>query len=292
MKLDALITLCQTRTETLLTQSLKNKTASAPHLQEAMAYAVLNGGKRIRPLLIYITGYTFNVPWENLDAAACAIELIHSYSLIHDDLPAMDNADLRRGKASCHKVFGEAIAILAGDALQPLAFEMIATHPCALTAEQRLKMISILSHACGSEGIAGGQTLDILGVNSLDALIQMQQLKTSTLLTACTKLGMASANIQDKHTHHALQKYAESIGLVFQIQDDLLDVESDITSIGKPPGLDAQNHKTTFPSLLGIEKTRQKIQELFTTALTAIEFLDEKASLLREFANYLLHRKK
>ena len=169
-------------------------------LQHAMRYAVLNGGKRIRPLLVYAVGYAIDAPVDNLDLPASAVELIHSYSLIHDDLPAMDNADFRRGKPSCHRAFNEAIAILAGDALQPLAFEMIASHPADLSIEKRLHMIQILCHASGLNGMARGQAQDIAGVHSLEALQEMHLLKTGALIEASIQLGLlASKKIDCSH---------------------------------------------------------------------------------------------
>src|SRR3990167_3566050 len=170
----------------------------------------------------------------------------------------MDNADLRRGKPSCHKAFTEAIAILAGDALQPLAFEIIASHPAKLTAEKRIAMIHILSEASGLNGMAAGQALDITGVNSLDTLTKMYQLKTGKLLTAAVRLGELAS---DHHTAPTLEKFAENIGFAFQLQDDLLDIESETHLLGKPQGIDAINHKKTYPAFIGIEKTREKIQE-------------------------------
>lgn len=287
MNLTELIQTSQTRIEKLFNYYLKDTHCPTPTLQEAMAYAVLNGGKRIRPLLVYATGYAFDAPLENCDVAACAIEFIHAYSLVHDDLPAMDNSDLRRGKPSCHKAFNEALAILAGDALQPLAFEVIASHKAKLSAEQRITMIKILSHASGMDGMVAGQTLDLAGTG---ALLEMYNLKTGALLTASVTLGATAAHVTSPRILNALKKYAENIGLAFQIQDDLLDFENAATT-GKPQGLDAANEKKTYPILFGIEKTREQIEELFTDALNAIEFIGEKAELLREIAQHLMHRK-
>lgn len=289
MKLDDLILLTETRLESLFTLYLKKPQYAAPILQQAIQYSVLNGGKRVRPLLVYASGYALDVPWENLDAAACAIEWIHAYSLIHDDLPAMDNADLRRGKPSCHKKFNDAIAILAGDTLQPMAFDLIASHPSSLTAEQRLNMIHVLSHASGIEGMATGQALDLETTHTLESLTNMYRLKTGALLTACVKLSAAATH----HPHAAcLIPFTEAIGLAFQIQDDLLDIASSTESLGKPQGIDAINQKLTYPCVLGIEKSQQRVEELFEAALNSIEILGEKAQLLREFAHTLLQRKK
>lgn len=286
MNLTELMNSVPTRLETLFAHYIKS--SSAPELQKAMTYAVSNGGKRIRPLLVYAAGYALNASLENCDAPACAIEFIHAYSLVHDDLPAMDNSDLRRGQPSCHKAFNEALAILAGDALQPLAFEIIATHPASLTPEQRLNMIKILSHASGIDGMAAGQALDLAGTPDLTS---MYHLKTGALLIASVKLGAIAANIKNPEILHALETYAKNIGLAFQIQDDLLDYENADTT-GKPQGLDSENNKNTYPRLMGIEKTQQKIKELFDSALSALEILDEKSTILRELAYYLMQRKK
>jgi len=294
LSLQDLIATCQTRTEKLFTHYLRTLPTPSPALQQAMAYAVFNGGKRVRPLLVYATGYALDANFENADAAACAIEIIHSYSLIHDDLPAMDNADLRRGKPSCHKAFGEAMAILAGDALQTLAIQILATHPTELSPQQRLAMIAVLSEASGPDGMAGGQALDITPMDktiAADKLMQLYELKTGALLTASVKLGILCAPSPDKQTQTSLEKYAECMGLAFQIQDDLLDMESNTTTLGKPQGLDTVNNKMTYPLLFGLDKTRQKIQELTDLSLNSIELLGEKAGALRELALHLLHRK-
>ncbi len=279
---------CQSRITALFDFYLEKKTSQAPLLQKAMYYSVSNGGKYLRPLLVYATGLIFDAPLENLDIPASAVELIHSYSLIHDDLPAMDNADLRRGKAACHKAFSEAIAILAGDALQPLAYEIIARHPAQLTTEQRLKMIYELAHASGLEGMAAGQALDIIGLSSLSSVENMYALKTGALFTASIKLGMIAANSKE---HAVLNEFASYIGLAFQIQDDLLDFSNDPTLIGKPIGLDAINKKTTYPSLVGIEKAREKIHDLLTKGTKVLILLGEKASLLHSLTQFILEPK-
>lgn len=287
MNLAELSTFCQTRLEKLFDYYLKDSLCPAKELQQAIAYAVFNGGKRIRPLLVYATGYALGAKWVNSDAPACAIELIHTYSLIHDDLPAMDNSDLRRGKPACHKAFTEALAILAGDALQPLAFEILASHPAELHAEQRLAMIKALSHASGQAGMVSGQALDLAGT---DELTQMYQLKTGALLTASVKLGAIAADIKNPDILNALDQYAQNLGLAFQIQDDLLDFEHSATT-GKPQGLDTTNNKVTLPTLIGIEQARKQIETLFADALTSLAVLDEKADILRELAHSLLQRK-
>jgi farnesyl diphosphate synthase len=290
MTLNDFVTHTCSRIELTFKQYLMENPSPALTLQKAVEYATLNSGKRIRPLLVYLIGRTLGSPWENLDPAASAVELIHVYSLIHDDLPAMDNSDLRRGKPSCHKAFDEATAILAGDALQPLAFEIITTHPSSLTAQQRLDMIKILSQASGIHGMAAGQMLDIEKTSSIDSLTQMYQLKTGALLNAAVKLGVISAGVSDPNIFNSLHIFAENIGLAFQIQDDLLDIEGASLAIGKPQGIDQANQKTTHLTLLGIEKSRKKIEMLFDTAVRSLNFLGEKNNLLCEFANMLMQR--
>lgn len=284
-----LIETCQLRITELFDFYLQKKISQAPELQQAMYYSVSNGGKYLRPLLVYATGHTFDAPLENLDIPACAVELIHSYSLIHDDLPPMDNADLRRGKPACHKAFTEAMAILAGDALQPLAYDIIASHPSCLSTEQRLAMIYLLSHASGLDGMAAGQALDIVGVNSLPALEHMYALKTGALFATSVKLGMLAA---DTKVHPDLEKFASYVGLAFQIQDDLLDFTSDPILIGKPVGLDVANKKMTYPSLLGVQQAQKKVQELLTKAIQELQIFGHKADLLRELVYSILQRKK
>lgn len=278
------------RLDNIVNVYLGSPSYSAKTLQEAMTYAIKNGGKRLRPLLIYSIGQLFNVPLSDLDAPACAMELIHTYSLVHDDLPAMDNSDLRRGKPSCHKAFNEASAILAGDALQSLAFEVLAAHPANLSSEQRLKMIAQLSKASGLTGMAGGQQLDLEGVNSIESLTQMYQLKTGALFTACIHLGCIASNVTDDLTIKALEKYIENIGLAFQIQDDLLDLQGDTQLIGKPAGLDSLNEKLTYPNILGIEQAQNLVNKLFQDALLTLESLPVDTSLLQEVANYIMKR--
>jgi farnesyl diphosphate synthase len=287
--LSNLINVCQTRTENLFTRYLKELETPAPKLQEAMAYAVMNGGKRIRPLLVYATGMALGAEMEHLDSAASAVELMHSYSLIHDDLPSMDNADTRRGKPSCHKVYGEALAILAGDALQTLAFQIIIAQSDQISTSQRLALLEILSNASGIMGMAGGQALDISADdNTIEKVLTLYRLKTGALLSASVKLGMVSANLADKSIQAQLEKFAAALGLAFQLQDDLLDAES---ATGKPQGLDIANNKYTYATLAGADQTRKKIQELNSEAMEAITVLGSKAMILQELAEYLLVRK-
>lgn len=290
MILSDIITHAHSRLETLFHEHLMTNPSPALTLQKAIAYATLNGGKRIRPLLVYLTGKTFDATWESLDAPACAIELIHVYSLIHDDLPAMDNSDLRRGKPSCHKAFDEATAILAGDALQSLAFEILAQHSPLLTSQQQLDRIKILSQASGIHGMAAGQMLDIEKITTLDELNQMYRLKTGALLTASVQLGAISAGLADTTIFNALFIFAKNIGLAFQIQDDILDIEG--TAIGKPQGIDQINQKMTYPSFIGLEKSRKEVEILFNAAIHSLDFLGEKKKLLCDFAILLMQRNK
>ncbi len=292
MKLADFLIEAQSRLDHIFRHYFVDQSQPAAKLQESIAYAVLNGGKRIRPLLVYLTGYALDATWENMDPAATAVELIHVYSLIHDDLPAMDNSDLRRGKPTCHKVFGEAMAILAGDALQSLAFEILATHSTTLTPKQRLSMIQKLSTASGTHGMAAGQTLDLSGMTTVETLTEMYQLKTGALLMASVELGAIAANNENPELLASLQKFAKNIGLAFQIQDDLLDIEGTTQLTGKPQGIDMLNEKITYPSLLGIDESRQIVRVLFRDALTALAGLGPKGQLLHDFANYLLQRQK
>jgi len=283
---------CIQRVNHGLTHYLNEIPHPAPKLQEAMAYALMNGGKRVRPLLVYATGQIFEAPLENLDLAAIAVELIHSYSLIHDDLPAMDNADWRRGKLSCHKVYGEDLAILAGDALQALAFEVLASYPATLPAESRLEMVQILSKASGPLGMVGGQTLDILNIAQTQLvekdLIQLYQLKTGALLQASIHLGALAASLEDPEHEAALGAYAKNISLAFQIQDDILDIEGQSEQTGKPTGLDLG--KLTYPALLGLDQAKQKLSTLTQEAFQALIPYGEKADRLRKLTEYLAKR--
>ncbi len=275
---------------------LENISYPAQKLQESMAYATLNGGKRVRSLLIYATGKIFAAPLENLDLAALAIECIHSYSLIHDDLPAMDNAKWRRGKLACHRAFGESLAILAGDALQPLAFEIIASHPAPLSATKRLRMVQILSRASGPSGLVSGQTWDLQNTDKLglseNELIQLYQLKTGVLIEASIHLGLTAAAIKDRKLIKALEKYAKNLGLAFQIQDDILDLEKNEEETGKSTGLDQKNQKTSYPLLVGLDAAKKKVSYLFDHAFQALDCLGQKADFLRQLTEYVAKREK
>lgn len=265
-------------------------------LKTAMEYALMNGGKYIRPMLIYATGAIFNTPFENLDIPASSVELIHTYSLLHDDLPCMDNADLRRGKPSCHKVYGEGLAVLTGDALHTLAMQIIASHPSSLKMDKRLQMMTVLSKACGPFGMAAGQALDITLMNDEhipnDLLINIYHLKTGALFTACLELGRLASDDDDEINQKALREFGHIIGLAFQIQDDILDMESTNADLGKPQGLDSQNKKITYPKMHGLMPAKEKVNSLYEEALETINYLGHKAQLLRELTGCLLQRNK
>ncbi len=257
-------------------------------LHRAMRYAALGGGKRLRPLLTYATGHALGSCGPELDAPACAVELIHAYSLVHDDLPAMDDDAMRRGRPTCHIVFGEAMAILAGDALQALAFEILARGNPACGMD----MLSTLGHACGAEGMAGGQALDLTAVGrslTLAELEHMHACKTGALIRAAVQLGALTAQA-DAQAMQALDRYATAVGLAFQVRDDILDVEGESTVIGKTAGKDAAAGKPTFPSIIGLDASRVRLTELIDTARDAIASFGERAALLDELAHYAANR--
>lgn len=263
-------------------------------LHRAMRYAVLGGGKRLRPLLVYATGTAFGAPLEHLDASAAAVEIIHAYSLVHDDLPAMDDDALRRGRPTCHIVFGEAMAILAGDALQALAFDVLA-NDAALDADaaRHLDMLRTLSRACGSHGMAGGQAFDLAAVGQrLDAaaLERMHVHKTGALIRASVRLGALAAGRDDEATLAALEIYGHSIGLAFQIRDDLLDIEAETAQLGKTAGKDVAANKPTYPAILGVDASRAELRALTAQALAAIEPFGSDAAHLRELAHFVAER--
>ncbi|HJW07835.1 MAG TPA: farnesyl diphosphate synthase [Rhodanobacter sp.] len=282
------------RAEQALDRHLPPEGQSPTELHRAMRYAVLGGGKRLRPLLVYASAHALGEDGPSLDAAACAVELIHAYSLVHDDLPAMDDDALRRGRPTCHVVFGEAMAILAGDALQALAFGILAEdaarRPDAATG---IAMLRALGQACGAEGMAGGQALDLAAVGralTLAELEHMHACKTGALIRASVRLGALAAGA-DATTLQALDRYAHAVGLAFQVRDDILDVEGESAVIGKTAGKDAAAAKPTFPSIIGLEASRARLAELTATALAAVAPLGERAALLEELARYAAHRR-
>lgn len=262
------------------------------NLYQAMDYCLFNGGKRVRPLLVYASAEAISGAADpaGLDTIASSMEMIHSYSLVHDDLPAMDDDDLRRGKPTCHKAFDEATAILAGDALQARAFELLADLECdsAIT----IKLIKQLSLAAGPAGMVGGQAMDLAAVDvqiDLEHLQSIHQLKTGALIRAAVSMGATFAGASQAQIA-ALDDYARAIGLSFQVQDDIIDIESDTTTLGKQQGADLALNKPTYPALLSLEGAKQKAQDLHQQALVALQSFDDKADTLRELSAYIISR--
>ncbi|MGR9101380.1 MAG: (2E,6E)-farnesyl diphosphate synthase [Gammaproteobacteria bacterium] len=288
------INFCQARAETALLNRLPNTGVIPKTLHEAMHYTVLNGGKRMRPMLTYCTGKTLGLEPESLDGPACAVEFIHVYSLIHDDLPAMDDDELRRGKPTCHIAFDEPTAILAGDALQALAFQTLAHDPTiAATPENRVEMIAVLAKASGSQGMVGGQAIDLESVGkkiSLPELENMHIHKTGALIRASVQLATLAAPNLDRDTAEKLDHYAKCIGLSFQVKDDILDEESDTATLGKTQGKDKDNNKPTYPALLGLEGAKRKAMELHEQALESLSIFGGEADLLRDLSLYIIQR--
>lgn len=273
--------------------------ASLQQLGDACQYVVNNGGKRIRPNLVYFAAEAISrneavgsgALAESLDYAACAIELLHTYSLVHDDLPAMDDDDLRRGQPSCHVAFGEATAILVGDTLQARAFELLGIAP-GFSADQKVAMVQTLARAAGTVGMVGGQHIDINATDTaltIEQLKSMHQLKTGAIIGAALTLGGIAAGASDEELS-ALQGYGNPIGLAFQVVDDILDVTADSATLGKTSGKDTQANKPTYVSLLGLDGARAKAQELLGDALEALEPLDDRAHLLGALAKYIVAR--
>ena len=318
---DAVFAAWRARVEAALDRVLRDPAVSPERLHAAMRHGVLNGGKRMRPLLVYATGTAFGTDATQLDAAAVAVELIHCYSLIHDDLPAMDDDALRRGQPTVHVAFDEATAILAGDALQTLAFEVLAGAP--LAAERRVTMLAELARASGAAGMCGGQALDIDATGqskrgtakrgqsevsrrgpgqdehrrreihsepfSIADLEHLHALKTGALLRAAVRLGAISAGADDA-SRAALDRYADALGLAFQVRDDLLDVEGDAATLGKTAGKDAAQDKATFPALLGIDASHVRLAGLSTQMHEALSALDADTTLLAALGRRVVER--
>jgi geranylgeranyl pyrophosphate synthase len=287
------VPLYQQRIEAVLARALEIEGAATPRLLEAMRYSTLAGGKRVRPVLVYATGEALGAPLELLDAAAAAVELIHVYSLVHDDLPAMDNDDLRRGRPTCHRAFDESTAILVGDALQARSFEVLANAPAAINASARIEMLRVLADAIGTRGMAGGQAIDLESVKQslgIDALERMHRQKTGALIQASVLLGAISAGGLDSSLRAALAEFGAEIGLAFQIQDDILDVEGTTTTLGKRAGADADRVKPTYPSVMGLDKSREQAFARRDRAIAALDPWAPRFSGLCEFANFLVSR--
>lgn len=286
---------CQARVDAALEPLFVAPSKELERLYAAMRYSVMNGGKRVRPLLAYAACEALGAPAEQANGAACAVELIHAYSLVHDDLPAMDDDDLRRGQPTTHKAFDEASAILAGDALQSLAFGVLADRRRnPQDAETRLQMIELLSQAAGPAGMVGGQAIDLGSVGlKLDqqALEFMHRHKTGALIEASVRLGALASARAEQPQLEALQTYAQAIGLAFQVQDDILDVESDTATLGKRQGADIARDKPTYPALLGLEAAKAYALELRDQALGALQGFDDNAEPLRALARYIVERR-
>ncbi|MES9964444.1 MAG: (2E,6E)-farnesyl diphosphate synthase [Candidatus Sedimenticola sp. 20ELBAFRAG] len=285
---------CQQRCEDALEHWLPAPAIQPGRLHEAMRYSSLGSGKRVRPVLVYATGRALGVEPDHLDGPACAVELIHAYSLVHDDLPAMDDDDLRRGRPTCHKAFDEATAILVGDALQTLAFKVLCSdESMQADAEARLEMVKALALASGSRGMAGGQALDLAAVGQKIDLAQLENMhihKTGALIRASVQLGCLSAPGAGEEQVLHLDHYAKCIGLAFQVQDDILDVEGDTETLGKTQGKDKVQDKPTYPSLIGISAAREMANDLIQEAIGSLKGLDERADPLRWLADYIIKR--
>ncbi len=282
------------RTEETLSHWLPKSGIQPSRLHEAMRYAALDGGKRVRPMLVYTTGEALGAALQVLDGPACAVELIHAYSLVHDDLPAMDDDDLRRGKATCHRAFDEGTAVLVGDALQSLAFYVLAHDKNLVTdCGRRLEMVETLALAAGSRGMAGGQAIDLAAVGSSLNLAELENMhihKTGALIRASIRLGALSTLDVEPEVLDRLDHYAKCIGLAFQVRDDVLDVESNTETLGKTHGSDLARNKPTYPALLGLSEAKRIALELHAEALESIKHLDDRAAPLRSLSAYIVGR--
>lgn len=285
----------QARVEVELAARLPPIAARPSRLHEALRYCVLNGGKRVRPALVYATAKSLGLDESSVDGAACAVEFIHAYSLVHDDLPAMDNDDLRRGRLTCHKAFDEATAILVGDSLQVLAFQVLASGP-GLPDDpvMRLRLVELLAAGSGTNGMAGGQAIDLAAKGRTLCAAEVEEMharKTGALIRASVLMAQACATNFDASVRQALDRYATDIGLAFQIQDDLLDVEGDVQLLGKTTGADKANDKPTYPAIVGIEASRRRIHELHTRALGSLGVLGSAAAPLAALSDWLVLRR-
>ena len=291
--LKELLATYQQRVNVALDKALPPAHIHPARLHHALRYSVLDGGKRFRPVLVYATAQALGADLRLADAPACAVELIHAYSLIHDDLPAMDDDDLRRGKPTCHKAFDEATAILAGDALQALAFAVLTQANNGLSDAARISMLDMLANAAGSRGMAGGQAIDLAAVGQNLSVAELEDMhihKTGALIRASVRMGALCAPPLDDATLHRLDRYAMHVGLAFQVWDDVLDVEAPTAELGKPQGSDEARNKPTYPSLLGLADAKARAQELYADALKSIEALDARADPLRWLAEYVVTR--
>lgn len=283
----------QVRVESILQAALPRSDAAPQRLHDAMRYAVLNGGKRVRPLLLYAAGELVGADAQRLNMAAAAVELIHAYSLVHDDMPCMDNDVLRRGKPTCHVQYDEATALLVGDSLQTLAFQLLATHRLSDDATRQLDMIKLLALASGSHGMAGGQAIDLASVGqslSLPELEFMHIHKTGALIRAAILLGAHCGSAVPAQLDR-MDRFGKLIGLAFQVVDDVLDCAADTATLGKTAGKDAENDKPTYVTLLGLQAAREMVQQLHHEALENLDEFGNTAQRLRELADFIVLRK-
>ena len=284
----------RTRMERALQERLPKADVVPTRLHEAMRYCVLGGGKRVRPALLFAAARTVGLEEDEVEAAACAIELVHVYSLVHDDLPAMDDDDLRRGRPTCHKAFDEATAILVGDALQPLAFQLLARDRALPEAPAiRLRLIELLAQAIGTFGMAGGQAIDLAVQGKrldIEEVEDMHARKTGAMIRVSVLMAAACAPSLEPRLYAALGRFATAIGLAFQIQDDLLDVLGDASTLGKATGADRERAKPTHPAVIGIAASQERVRLLHEQALDALAPFGERAAPLRSLADWLLLR--
>ena len=282
----------QNRTEAALDRVLPQATIAPARLHDAMRYAVLGGGKRVRPLLCHAAGTLSGATPEALDAAACAVEMIHAYSLVHDDMPCMDDDVLRRGKPTVHVQYDDATALLVGDSLQSLAFLLLSEH-CPVPAETRAALVSQLAIASGSRGMAGGQAIDLASVGlplGVEELEFMHIHKTGALIRCAVRMGAACGQL-DVDAHRRLDHYAGTVGLLFQVVDDVLDCEASTEELGKTAGKDAAANKPTYVSTLGLARARERARELHAEAIDSLSSFGDAARRLRELADFVLTRK-
>lgn len=280
----------QARIETVLARTLPAADVAPQTLHSAMRYSALGGGKRVRALLCYAAAELCNTELKIADAAASAVELIHAYSLVHDDMPCMDDDDLRRGKPSCHKQYDDATALLVGDALQSLAFEVLAAPQLCANAHQQVQLLHMLAIASGSTGMAGGQAIDLGAVGkplTQTQLESMHQLKTGALIQASVLLGAINGSTSQIK---AVSEYARNIGLAFQVVDDILDVEADTSTLGKTAGKDAKSQKPTYVTLLGLVEAKAYATQLYENAILSLVTFGEEARRLRELASFITQR--
>ena len=283
----------QLRMEDVLNTQLPPATTSPARLHEAMRYCTIGGGKRVRALLAYAAGEFCGAEVSKIDVPAAAVEIIHAFSLVHDDLPCMDDDDLRRGKPTAHKQYGDAMALLVGDALQSLAFQLISQDKLLKSASQKLKMLHILALASGSRGMAGGQAIDVdsIGIPLTRAELEHMHIqKTGALIRAAALLGAYSADKPKEDRVSAVDHFAKSIGLAFQVVDDILDAEADTQTLGKTAGKDQLHNKSTYVTILGLSAAKQLASELHANAMAALSFYGREADLLRHLANFITQR--